>query len=92
LREQSLEEIWNKPDAFAYNRQFSVKQLAGFCSRCRYGDICRGGCTWTALGHTRNRYDNPYCFYRQAVLAGRTDLLADEQPTEQELLYLEKSI
>jgi radical SAM protein with 4Fe4S-binding SPASM domain len=91
LREQSLADIWNKPGAFAYNRAFSKDQLAGFCAVCRYGDICRGGCTWTAFGHTRNRYDNPYCFYRQALLYRRFDLLADEEPSEAELTFLDSS-
>jgi radical SAM protein with 4Fe4S-binding SPASM domain len=91
LRQQSLADIWNKPGAFAYNRQFRPEQLVGFCARCRYGDICRGGCTWTAFGHTRNRYDNPYCFYRQALLQRRYDLLADEEPTDQELAFLQHS-
>jgi radical SAM protein with 4Fe4S-binding SPASM domain len=70
LRERSLTEIWCDDDAFAYNRKFSVDQLAGFCRTCRYNDICRGGCSWTAHSHTGNRFDNPFCYYRVAVEAG----------------------
>jgi radical SAM protein with 4Fe4S-binding SPASM domain len=65
LREKSLREIWEGKNAFAYNRQFTVERLGGFCRECPYGEICRGGCTWTTwAGHGAVR-DNPYCYYRQ---------------------------
>lgn len=89
LREQDLASLWHRPDAFAFNRNFSLDRLGGFCAVCRYRDICRGGCAWTAYSHTENRFDNPYCFYRQALLHRRFDLLADEQPTEEELVAIE---
>lgn len=87
LREASLHEIWIRPGGFAYNREFDEEQLAGFCACCRYRDICRGGCAWTAYSHTHHRFDNPYCFYRQAVLHRRFDLLGEDQPSEQELAF-----
>ncbi len=34
--------------------------------------------------HTRKRFDNPYCFYRQAVQHRRFDLL-DEEPKPEEI-------
>lgn len=89
LREKSLSELWNQQNAFAFNRNFSLDQLAGFCAVCRYRDICRGGCAWTAYSHTHNRFDNPYCFYRQAVIHQRLDLLSDEQPSEEEVKIAE---
>jgi radical SAM protein with 4Fe4S-binding SPASM domain len=85
LRDQSMREIWESPDTFGYNRNFDEAQLMGFCAVCRYRDICRGGCSWTAYSHTESRFDNPYCFYRQAVIHDRQDLLGDEEPTEAEL-------
>ena len=88
LREHSMETIWNRPGAFAYNRDFDLDKLAGFCAVCRYRDICRGGCSWTAYSHTRDRYDNPYCFYRQCIQHDRLDLLSeDDEPSEQELVF-----
>jgi radical SAM protein with 4Fe4S-binding SPASM domain len=85
LLEAGLAAIWGREGAFAYNRQFSEDQLGGFCAVCRYRDFCRGGCSWTAFGHTGDRFDNPYCFYRQAVEHGRLDLLAeDPTPLEQD--------
>jgi radical SAM protein with 4Fe4S-binding SPASM domain len=71
VRDRPLVDIWNDPGAFAYNRQFREEQLTGFCATCRYRDLCRGGCSWTAFSHTGSRFENPYCYYRVAVEAGR---------------------
>ena len=87
LRQDSLRDIWERPGAFAFNRNFTEEQLTGFCAKCRFRDICRGGCAWTAYSHTSNRFDNPYCFYRQAVLHQRLDLLGDDQPNADELAF-----
>ena len=66
IRERPLREIWEDPNAFAYNRQFKVEQLQGFCRTCDYADICRGGCSWTSFSHTGDeRGGNPYCYHRQ---------------------------
>lgn len=70
VRERTLADIWTDEDAFAYNRKFTVEQLTGFCRTCRYNDICRGGCSWTAFSHTGSRYENPFCYYRVAVENG----------------------
>ena len=40
------------------------EDLWGYCRECYYGDICKGGCTWTShctLGRSGN---NPYCIHR----------------------------
>ena len=84
LREKSLRDIWERPNAFAYNRLFKVEQLSGFCRVCRFRDVCRGGCSWGAWA--RGGGDNENCFYYQAVKHGRLDLLADE-PTAEETDY-----
>lgn len=66
VREHSLREIWFREGAFAYNREFTVEQLGGFCRTCDYADICRGGCTWSCFAETGQMLrDNPYCYYRQ---------------------------
>jgi len=70
IRQRSLREIWESPDSFAYNRKFTLSQLQGFCRTCEYAEICRGGCSWTAFAHTRDRNDNPYCYYRQTCERG----------------------
>ncbi len=66
VREKSLRDIWFGEGAFAYNRQFDVEQLGGFCRTCDYNDICRGGCTWTCFAERGEMLrDNPYCYWRQ---------------------------
>ncbi len=44
LRKKSLREIWESPDAFAYNRKFRAEMLTGACGSCPYGSRCAGGC------------------------------------------------
>jgi radical SAM protein with 4Fe4S-binding SPASM domain len=83
LRTATLEAIWKRPGAFSYNREHEEQDLRGFCSVCRYRDFCRGGCTWTKYTESAG---NPYCFYYQAVRAGRLDLL-EEEPTGGETAY-----
>jgi radical SAM protein with 4Fe4S-binding SPASM domain len=73
IRQRSLRDIWTDPNAFAYNRKFTVDQLEGFCRACDYAEICRGGCSWTAFAYTTSRYDNPYCYYRQLKLQEERD-------------------
>jgi radical SAM protein with 4Fe4S-binding SPASM domain len=66
VRTSPLAEIWNRPGAFAYNREFTVENLGGFCRTCEYGEICRGGCTWIGFAHARGFVrDNAYCYWRQ---------------------------
>jgi radical SAM protein with 4Fe4S-binding SPASM domain len=73
IRQQPLAEIWNRPGAFSYNRDFSIEKMQGFCRTCDYAEICRGGCAWTAFSHTGSRLDNPYCYYRQMKLKEQRD-------------------
>ena len=87
LRNDSLQVIWTRMNAFAYNRQFDEVNLGGFCRICRYRDFCRGGCTWTQ--YVQRGTGNPYCFYYQAVRQGRTELL-DEEPTDVEAAYFKR--
>ena len=63
VRERSLVEIWNDPDAFAYNRKFELDDLKGDCSGCEYGEICRGGCTWTSVSHHGHAHQFPQCYH-----------------------------
>jgi len=86
VRDSSLREIWNGQTRFAYNRQFRPDDLKGFCRVCRYGDICRGGCTWKRYSQADPTAGDLYCFYYQAVKHHRYDLLEDE-PTAAELAY-----
>ena len=44
LREKSLRDIWEDPEAFKYNRGFTGELLSGACKNCEKGMFCAGGC------------------------------------------------
>ena len=61
LRTRTLRNIWDDPQAFAYNRAFRTDLLTGKCAACRHGPICAGGCrsyNWFAGGKL---YESPLC-------------------------------
>lgn len=74
LKENTLAEIWKKPGAFAYNREFKREQLTGFCRTCRHADRCRGGATCVAAATEGHLGEDKYCFYRMSVLQRRRRL------------------
>lgn len=61
LRKRSLRDIWEDPDAFAYNRKFGTDPLTGKCSDCQYGELCGGGCrSYNYFTHGK-LYEALYC-------------------------------
>jgi len=78
IREKSLQEIWNAPDAFAYNRRFTREHAEGACHDCRYLPLCRGGCATTSVSASGCRANNPYCIYQMELKKG-----IEPQDTEQ---------
>ena len=61
LRERSLKDIWEDPDAFAYNRKFSQDLLTGACASCKEAYHCAGGCrSYNYFVHGK-LYENPAC-------------------------------
>ena len=61
LREKSLREIWEDPDAFAYNRKFTSELLSGACASCEAGPFCAGGCrSYNYFVHGKI-YEAPRC-------------------------------
>jgi radical SAM protein with 4Fe4S-binding SPASM domain len=87
VRTESLRDIWRRKTGFRYNRDFRMDDLRGFCRVCRYGDVCRGGCTWKRHSQTDPDAGDTYCFYYQASKHRRHDLL-DDEPTDAETAYL----
>ena len=67
IRERSLKDIWNDKNNFKYNRRFSPDMLTGICKDCKWGAICRGGCSEKAMSFTGTPYESPYCLYRYEV-------------------------
>lgn len=68
VREQSLAELWFRPGAFAYNREFTCDDLKGVCRTCSKSRVCRGGarCVSTAVAGVIG--EDPYCWTRVAAM------------------------
>jgi radical SAM protein with 4Fe4S-binding SPASM domain len=64
VKEKSLKSIWNDPDNFKYNRQFTLSQLKGYCAECYYGPLCKAGCHSCAISYTGDTGENPMCIYK----------------------------
>ena len=64
IRKTPFKEIWNSKDSFKLNRRFTKDKLQGMCRDCKWGVVCRGGCSEKALSHTGNPYESPYCLYK----------------------------
>jgi MoaA/NifB/PqqE/SkfB family radical SAM enzyme len=62
IRDISLKDLWYRPGVFSYNRDFTLGQLSGHCSACKYASLCRGGakCVAASLGQLG---EDPYCYY-----------------------------
>ena len=69
LREHSLQEIWEDPEAFAYNRKFDVSMLEGGCKGCSFGHVCAGGCRSYNYFAGRSLYEAPRCAGREKGFA-----------------------
>lgn len=61
LRERSLRDIWEDPDAFSYNRKFTPELLTGKCASCPEGPYCAGGCRSYNFFTTGRLYESRYC-------------------------------
>lgn len=65
IRNKNITDIWNDPSSFAWRRQMTTTQLAGFCKTCYYSELCLGGCSNTRLTMQGNLFrENPLCVYR----------------------------
>lgn len=64
LRENTLDEIWNKEGAFSYNRNFSTDMLGGKCKDCDKAYFCKGGCRQLSNFSSGNKYESVYCCYK----------------------------
>jgi radical SAM protein with 4Fe4S-binding SPASM domain len=64
IRDDTLEDIWQRATPLRYTRDRTVADLWGFCASCYYADTCRAGCTWTAFVLFGKAGNNPYCHHR----------------------------
>lgn len=68
VRERTLRDIWEDENKFKWNRGIKKEDLSGFCTKCKFGDRCLGGCTNTRLVMEGSIYsENNYCVYNIAM-------------------------
>jgi radical SAM protein with 4Fe4S-binding SPASM domain len=67
IRDLGLENLWDESRRSGNLRP--SRELWGFCKTCYYGDVCGGGCTWTAHSLLGRPGNNPYCHHRVLTLA-----------------------
>ncbi len=74
-RQRSLREIWETASELAFTRDRTKDDprtgLWGYCAECDFGDVCLGGCTFTAHAFFGRPGNNPYCHYRARVMKAR---------------------
>jgi radical SAM protein with 4Fe4S-binding SPASM domain len=70
LREADLWDIWFRPGAFAYTREFAIGKLGANCRGCEKGEQCQGGCTAMSYTMTGGFHNDPYCFRAIQAQAG----------------------
>ncbi len=63
LRKNDLWDIWFRPGAFAYTRDYEYGKLGPNCAGCEHGDQCRGGCTSMSYTTTGRIQNDPFCFH-----------------------------
>lgn len=64
VRERSFVEIWEDPNSFTYNRNFTKDNLGENCLDCFYGEKCKGGCNSTSLHLSNRLHNSPLCLRR----------------------------
>ena len=62
VRASGFYEIWNRPGAFAYTRDFKKEDAGPNCAGCPSLETCRGGCSEMSLMKTGRLHNDPYCF------------------------------
>ncbi len=71
----TLREIWQTAPELGFTRQRTRDDpdtgLWGYCAECAFGDVCLGGCTFTAHAFFGRPGNNPYCHYRARVMRDR---------------------
>ncbi|MBX3226761.1 MAG: radical SAM protein [Labilithrix sp.] len=71
LRERPLAAIWDDAPELAITRARTTDFLWGYCGECAFGEVCMGGCTFTAHAFFGRPGNNPYCHYRARVMQER---------------------
>jgi radical SAM protein with 4Fe4S-binding SPASM domain len=67
----TLRAVWDGAPELAFTRKDRTPALWGYCAECDFGDVCLGGCTFTAHAFFGRPGNNPYCHYRARVMRAR---------------------
>ena len=77
----TLKEIWENAPELAFTRERTPSdpsdpsdpriRLWGYCASCDFGEVCLGGCTFTAHAFFGRPGNNPYCHHRARVMKSR---------------------
>ncbi len=82
IRQRPLTDILAGEATLAVVADRSTEDLWGFCRRCYYAPICKGGCVWTAHTFFGRPGNNPFCHHRVLELKaqGLRERLVQVQP------------
>jgi len=69
LARERLVELLARAPELRVLRERTRDDLWGHCATCYYGDVCKGGCSWTAHSLLGRPGNNPYCIHRAMQLA-----------------------
>ena len=64
IRDRSIVDVWNDPNAFSYNRKFKKENLGENCRECQYSETCKGGCMGMSTSLTGKPHNDPYCYFK----------------------------
>jgi radical SAM protein with 4Fe4S-binding SPASM domain len=75
IKTTPLQEIWNNPESFKWNRKLKKEMLGGLCGKCQFGTVCLGGCSNTKLTMKKNIYaENQYCSFNNIIKIAKHQL------------------
>jgi radical SAM protein with 4Fe4S-binding SPASM domain len=84
VRDNSLEDIWERSKPLRFTRDRTVEDLWGFCRDCYYNDVCRAGCSWTSHVLFGRPGNQPFCHHRALELLreGKRERMVRTAPAE----------
>jgi radical SAM protein with 4Fe4S-binding SPASM domain len=84
LRDNSLQEIWERSEALRFTRNRNAEDLWGYCRTCYYAEDCLAGCSWTAHVLFGKIGNNPFCHHRalELLAEGKREVLVPVAPAQ----------
>ena len=72
--QERLADLWaqgDRPIGFQRKVRGTRDALWGYCGECIYGEVCGGGCAWSAHAALGRPGNQPWCYHRATKLAER---------------------